>query len=103
MVMSGTCHRRDHIRRGEHRVHAGRASALPSQSMLRMRPCATELRRIAACSVPFGAHVVDVLPAAAQEAQVFDAFDRAADETIAGLLVRLHARFYSSAKRRRVA
>ena len=51
-------------------------------SIERMRPCATELRRIAACSAPAARHVVDELPAAAQEAQVLQAFDRAADGAI---------------------
>ena len=69
-------------RRGDHRVHAAASPAPRVASIARMRPCATGLRRIAACSMPAGSKSSTILPAAAQEAQILDALDRAADERV---------------------
>ena len=59
----------------------GRARAART-STERMRPCATELRRIAGMQNLVGRDIVDELSAAAQEAQIFQALDRTADEGV---------------------
>ena len=59
----------------------GRFSAADA-SIERMRPCATELRRNTACSASALGTSSTILAAAAQEAQVLQALDRAADRPV---------------------
>ena len=69
----------------------GRVSAADA-SIERMRPCATALRRIDGVQRAGARHVIDILAAAAQEAQVLQPLDRAADEGVA------HARQVTGAR-----
>ena len=59
----------------------GRFSAA-AVSIDRMRPCATELRKNHGVQRIGPRHVIDKFAAAAQEAQVLEALDRAADGTV---------------------
>ncbi len=69
------------IGRGDDGMHAGHSSRRDT-SIARMRPWATALRRIAACSMLVAGKIVDILAAAADETKILQPFDRLADERV---------------------